>query len=324
MTLLALNSNVMASFMSVTAKSNWFPYLVMLIAPAFFSTNLIFGRFVAPETDPFVLAYVRWTTVALILLPFALSSNASAMIKIVRNQWPFFIVIAILGMGISGSGVYLGLQFTTASNATLIYSITPILIILIERVTVGRQSSLREAIGIALALFGVALIVLKGDLTTLLEMDLNPGDLLIALAALAWAVYSILYRSERVSDLSSLVLFATIALFGSLVNLPMAAYAVSQGAGLPSSSAAWLAIGGIVFLSSLVAFSSYQFGVRTLGASTTGLFMYLMTPYGVLMAVVFLGERLLAFHYLGIMLVMSGVVMATLPKSIWKKLKSHD
>ena len=73
--------------------------------------------------------------------------------------------------------------------------------------------------------------------------------------------------------------------------LPLAVYAAWQGANLPAAPAVIVSIAGIVFVSSLVAFSSYQFGVRALGASTAGLFMYLMTPYGVIMAVLFLGEE---------------------------------
>ncbi len=296
-------------------KNRWFPIVVILLAPAFFSTNLVFGRYVAPQTDPFVLAFLRWSFVALILLPFALKSDATAVKVMIRGQWPYFVLIAFFGMGISGSGVYLGLQYTTATNGTLIYSIAPILIILIERALLGRQSSFREGLGIVLALLGVAIIVLQGQLGTLFALDFNPGDLLIALAAMSWAGYSIMYRSERVSHLSSIVLFAMIALFGALVNLPIAAYSMWHGTSLPSSPDAWMAIAGIVIISSLLAFSSYQFGVRSLGASTAGLFMYLMTPYGVVMAVVFLQERMQGFHYLGICLVMGGVIIATLPKS---------
>lgn len=319
MALLRVVSSEMAFDMTDPTNKKWFPYLVMLVGPGLFSTNLIFGRYVAPQTDPFVLAFIRWSTVALILLPFAIQADSKAMFAIIRKHWIFFILIAFLGMGVSGSGVYLGLQHTTASNATLIYSITPILIILIERGFVGRQSNIREAMGIILALLGVAIIVLKGNLATLLQLNLNPGDLLIALAALSWAGYSILYRTKRVSHLSSLVLFATIALFGALVNLPVAAYAIWHGAGLPSSLDAWLSVAGIVFISSLIAFSAFQYGVRALGASTAGLFMYLMTPYGVVMAMFFLGERLLTFHYIGIALVMGGVIIATLPKAVWTK-----
>ena len=52
---------------------------------------------------------------------------------------------------------------------------------------------------------------------------------------------------------------------------------------------------------------------RLVGPSTTGLFMYLMPPYGVMMAVVFLGEELHAYHFAGFVLIMSGLVLATAP-----------
>ncbi len=65
--------------------------------------------------------------------------------------------------------------------------------------------------------------------------------------------------------------------------------------------------------SSLLAFSGFQFGVRTLGPSVAGVFMYLLPPYGVLMAVAILGESFEPFHAAGIALVMGGVILATLP-----------
>ncbi|MEM5500874.1 DMT family transporter [Ahrensia kielensis] len=307
--------------MSTQSSPNWFPIIVMILAPVAFSTNLIFGRYVAPESDPFILAFIRWACVAIILLPFAIKSGGAQMMRLIRTEWPFFLFLSFLGMGISGSGVYLGLQSTTATNATLIYSTAPILIILLERVFAARKSNPREGLGIAVAFVGVVIIVAKGSFNTIAQFAFNPGDLLIALAALSWAGYSILYRSERFSGLSSVTLFGIIAIFGAIINLPVATYAFYTGAQLPHSASAWSAVAGIIFISSLIAFSAYQYGVRALGASIAGLFMYLMTPYGVLMAVIFLGEELLPFHIIGIICVMVGVTMATFPKSMLDKFK---
>lgn len=309
--------------MSTQSSTNWLPVLIMIAAPAFFSTNLIFGRYVAPETDPFILAFIRWASVAIILLPFAIKSGGAQMLNIMRKEWSFFLFLSFLGMGISGSGVYLGLKSTTATNATLIYSTAPILIILLERIFAARKSKPREGLGIAVAFIGVVIIVAKGTLETLAQFAFNPGDLLIALAALSWAGYSILYRDNRLKELSSVTLFGIIAIFGALINLPVAAYAFFTGADLPHSASAWSAVIGIILISSLLAFSAYQYGVRTLGASIAGLFMYLMTPYGVLMAVIFLGEELQPFHIIGIICVMVGVTTATFPKSLFDKFKSR-
>ncbi|MEL6437376.1 MAG: DMT family transporter [Pseudomonadota bacterium] len=291
------------------------PYLVMLATALCFSTNIIFGRYVAPETHPFVLAFMRWAVVALILAPFALR-KPSAAARLVRENWPLFIVLGVLGMGVSGGGVYLGLQMTTATNATLIYSVAPVLIILLERLFKGRDIAWREVIGMVVAFIGVATIVLKGDIATMFAVRFNPGDLLIAAATLSWALYSILFRSPRLAGSNAMTVFCVIAAFGALANLPFAIPALTAGEGVPQSAAGWRAVAGIVIISSLIAFSGYQFGVRQLGASIAGLFMFLMTPFGVLLAVTFLGETLARYQVIAVIAVMVGVATATFPKSL--------
>lgn len=297
------------------------PYAVMIATPLFFSTNIIFGRYVAEDTAPFVLAFLRWSAVAAILLPIAMMRKRLVLAAVLGDHWRLLVVLGVLGMGICGGGVYLGLTQTTATNATLIYSVSPVLIIVLERVFRGRPIAAREGLGTALAFAGVAWIVLRGDLATLLTLSFNPGDLLIAFAALSWAGYSILYRSEGLGRLDNMSLFALVAAFGALANLPFAALDLVQGEGLPATPQAWWAAGGIVAISSLLAFSGFQFGVRALGASIAGLFMYLMTPFGVLLAVVFLGERLAGFHAIGIVLVLTGIAAATFPAALVQRMR---
>ena len=303
------------------SRSLTLPYAVMVLTPLFFSTNIIFGRYVADETAPFVLAFLRWAAVAAILMPWALWHDRPALTATLRRHWRLLAGLGVLGMGISGGGVYWGLEMTTATNATLIYSTAPVLIILLERVFRGRAIAGREAFGMALAFLGVGWIILRGDPSTLAKLSLNPGDLLIALAALSWAAYSILYRNEALSRLDNLSLFGLIACFGALANLPFAMIDLARGDGLPATPAAWQATAGIVVIASLMAFSGFQFGVRALGASLAGLFMYLMTPYGVLLAIVFLGERLEPFHGPGIAAVLIGIAVATFPKTVLAKFR---
>ena len=304
---------------NATERPDALAYGVMLATSLFFSTNIIFGRYVVADTAPFVLATIRWATVAAILLPFAIARSGSAMGGLLRQQWPLLAMLGVFGMGICGGGVYLGLSKTTATNATLIYSVAPVLIILLEALFKGRKTGAREIIGAALAFAGVTWIVLRGDLARLAAFQFNTGDLLIAAAALSWAIYSILYRSKAVSGLDNMSLFALVAVFGALANLPFAALDLMGGTGLPPTANAWKATAGIVLISSLMAFLGYQYSVRRLGPSVAGLFMYLMTPWGVLMAVLFLGERLSGFQAVGIALVMGGVILATLPASLFAR-----
>lgn len=287
-------------------------WVVMLLAPLFFSSNLVFGRSAVEEVSPFMLAFLRWLAVALALSPIMIK-EVEAVRGVLRGNWPLLLMLAFLGMWLCGGGVYFGLQRTTATNGTLIYTTSPVIILLLEAAFRGRRIGLREAAGSLVALLGVATIVLRGEPAALLSLNFNGGDLIFVAAAVAWAVYSILYRSPDLQRLSNAALLGVLAAMGALLLLPAATVEWAGDAALPASAGAWGGIAGIVVFASLLAFSSFQFGLRRFGASLTGVFMYLMPPYGVLLAVLFLGERLEPFHAAGIALVMGGVILATFP-----------
>ncbi len=285
---------------------------VMVLTPLFFSTNLIFGRGVIGEVAPFTLAFLRWGAVALALAPFAVADRTAAL-RLIRGDAPFLALLGLLGMWICGALVYLALQRTTATNGTLIYTTSPVFIILIDAFANRRRIGLRAAAGSGLALAGIATIVLRGELSALLALDVNDGDLIFVGAAIAWAVYSLMLRSPRVTGIANLALLPLIASAGALLLAPFAAYEYLSGAPMPVTGSAWSGIAGIVVFASLAAFLGFQFGIRRLGAPVAGVFMYLMPPYGVGLAVLFPGETFKAYHAIGIVLVCGGVILATLP-----------
>jgi drug/metabolite transporter (DMT)-like permease len=288
--------------------------LVMVVTPLFFSTNLIFGRGVVDEVAPFTLALIRWAAVALALSPFVVM-EWPVVRALVGGNWRRVLLLSFLGMWICGAIVYLALGMTSATNGTLIYTTSPVIIIVLEAVFFGRRIGWREAIGALVAFLGVATIVLRGDPGAIFSLDFNLGDLLFVGAAISWAAYSILYKSGPLRAISNMTLFAIVAAGGALLLLPVAAIEWSMGLALPTTAAAWSGIAGIIVFASLLAFSGFQFGVRELGAPLASIFMYLLPPYGVGLAVIFLGENLENFHLAGIGLVMVGIVLATLPAS---------
>ncbi|KGF68946.1 hypothetical protein LL06_13655 [Hoeflea sp. BAL378] len=289
------------------------PLAVMLLTPLFFSSNLIFGRSTIPEVAPFTLAFLRWASAALVLSPFLWRARIRARTYVAAHPL-HWLTLGLLGMGICGAGVYYALQFTTATNGTLIYTTSPLMIILLERLFFGRSTSPREIAGILLGFLGVAIIVLEGDPGSLLRTSFNLGDLMFIGAALAWAGYSVLLKGPRTAGLPVSALFALIALSGALLLAPFALWEFLAGARMPVTLTAWGGIAGIVVFSSLLAFSGYQYGVARLGASTASVFMYLLPPYGVGLAVLVLGEPFETHHAVGILTVLSGLVLATAPR----------
>ena len=286
--------------------------LVMIVTPLAFSTNLVFGRHVIGDVTPFTLAFIRWASVALVLSPLALR-EAAAVRRVVRTRPGLLLLLGFLGMWLCGAVVYLALAHTTATNATLIYTTSPVFILLIEALWKGRPIGAREIVGSIAALAGVAVIVTKGDMGVLTGLGFNIGDVMILAAAIAWAVYGVLYKDDGLKALSNLALFALVAAAGALAIAPFALWEVASGVALPHTADAWRSIAGIIVFASLMAFSGFQFGVRRLGASLTGIFMYMLPVYGVFLAVTFLGERFQGFHLAGIALVLGGVMIATFP-----------
>jgi len=282
----------------------------MLVTPLFFSTNLIFGRNVVPEVAPFTLAFLRWAAASLALLPWVLAARPRVGVYL-RSHPIHWMALGFLGMWISGAFVYLALQYTTATNGTLIYTTSPLMVLLIERVFNGRAIAPREAAGIAVGFLGVAIIVLRGDLAALIGLGFNTGDLLFIGAASSWAIYSVLLKGPRTAGIPVLALFGLAAGSGALLLAPVAAYEYLSGGAMPVTANAWASIAGIVVFSSLLAFSGYQYGVARLGATPASIFMYLLTPYGVALAVLILDEPFETYHAVGIVTVLGGLILAT-------------
>ncbi|MGQ7791817.1 DMT family transporter [Faunimonas sp. B44] len=291
---------------------------VMALMPLFFSSNLVLGRAAVAEVEPWTLATLRWSVALVILLPFTLRQLHAFRHALVR-EWRVLGILGVLGMVICGGVVYLGLARTTATNAILIYTSSTVMILILERVFRGRPVTGRQALGVVLAFAGVGVIVLRGDLARLFSLELNSGDLLIAAAALSWAVYSVVLRKSSLGRIPTLPLFAAIVIAGVGALAPFMAWESWRSGAFPATMSAWAAIGGLALFPSVLAFSFYNYGVQRFGPAANGMLLYLMPAYGVLMSVLFLGESFRPFHLAGLLLVLPGVVLATAPPEVFRR-----
>lgn len=289
-------------------------YVMLFIAPAFFTTNVVFGKMLV-SVEPFTLAFLRWSIASLVLLALC-RSQWGLMWQVFRKN-PFFCLTgAFFAFWICGGMVYTALQDTSATNGTLIYTTPPVLILLMDAIWRGRTISIREILGIVLAVFGVVAIIARGHLGNLLLLNFNSGDLIFVAAAIAWAFYSVMLKSPRFSELDTLSLLALLAACGSVILLPFSLFEVVYTGNIPNTPFEWSIIGAIVLFSSLLSFSTFQYGVKILGSSIAGIFMYLLPPWGLFFAWALLGETMAQYHILGTALIMAGIVVATLPKKL--------
>ncbi len=287
-------------------------YLILVFMPLFFGSNIIIGRAVIDGTEPFILAFLRWFITSLILLAVSFPA-VKAHWPVFRQNWRRIFVIGFLGMWIWGALVYLALKHTTASNGTLIYTSSSVLIILLEWMFRGRKIGWREMLGVPIAIAGVAVIDFKGNLAGLLSLQFNPGEGLFVLTSVCWAIYSVLLRNAPFPSLPTLPLIGVVGMAGAITLLPFAVFEVFWTGHFPTTGANWIGIASLVVTSSLFPFTAYQYGVKIVGPSITGVFLYLLPPYGVGLSVLLLGETLRPFHFAGLALILGGVILATIP-----------
>jgi drug/metabolite transporter (DMT)-like permease len=292
-------------------------YGLLLLAPLFMASNVVFGRDAVDTVPPIGLAFWRWILAFVILLPFAwtgLRRHAADLIRV----WPMLLLLGALGMGVCGAFVYVGLQHTTATHAGLIYAASPIFILMIGALFVGERLSVIQCLGVALALLGVLVILTRGQPQALLSFAFNIGDLWILAATFAWAVYSVLLKRKSL-QIPTIPLFAAIALAGVICLAPFYAWETLAGRPVVWTADAATSVFAVALIASVMAFGAYQQGIAVVGSSRAGVFMYLMPVYAALLAVLFLGERFETFHAIGLGLILPGLVLATLvPRWRWR------
>jgi drug/metabolite transporter (DMT)-like permease len=167
---------------------------------------------------PWTLCFWRASLAGLILFP-ALRVHRSTIAGIVRRRFFALLVIGGLGFSIAQGLMYTGLNYTTAMNAGLIFALMPVITMILARLLSNEPLGLQQAAGAVLAIFGMAIIVVRGDLSAVLRLQLNPGELLIVLSAVSFAFYTVLLRKAKF-DLPRLPLLVLLLEAGGIVALP--------------------------------------------------------------------------------------------------------
>jgi drug/metabolite transporter (DMT)-like permease len=120
-------------------------------------------------------------------------------------------------------------------------------------------------------------------------------------------------KAESLRRLPTLPLFSLIANAGALTLVPpMLNEAIALDA-IPRDGRAWASIIALAIIPSIIAYGIYHIGVKAVGPSVTGVFLYLIPGYGVVLAALTLGESFHPYHAAGLVLVVAGVVLATDP-----------
>ena len=272
------------------------------------ASNLVVARGGVEYVPPISLAFWRWTLVFVILLPFTYLSLRKNY-KIIKNEFKKLLFLGAMGCGVCGAFPFLAGKTTTVTNMGIIYTSSPIFIILISSFFFHEKINLTKIIGLISCLIGVFAIIIKGDLDLLINLNFTIGDLWMLAAAIGWALYSI-YLFHWKSKLKIFQRFTLIAFFGALSLFPfyIGEELFFERTAFSNEFFMWIIFAAIS--PGIIAFTLYTVAQKKLGASLTGFTLYVFTIYGAIYGYFLFGEKLENYHLIGTVLVFIGVYLA--------------
>lgn len=287
-------------------------YVLMVIAALVWASNIIVGRGIHDLVPPIGLNFWRWVPTVPILLALAWPHLREDW-PVVRSQWRWMFLLAALAISGFNTFIYLGLERTTAVNALLINSSRPAIIVLLSFLLF--QVSVRNTIliGLICGLLGTVVIILRGDLFRISEFIFNSGDLWVFAATVTWALYTVLLPKRPSIHPASFMAFAVI--FGLLQLLPLYIWETLTIEAFPFTGDTVVAILFLALFSSIIAHLSYNRVVELLGANRAGIISYLILSFGVLMAIILLGEVFERYHAVGLVLLVTASWLVARPTS---------
>jgi drug/metabolite transporter (DMT)-like permease len=284
-------------------------YALLSFASLAWAGNIVVARAMHTAVPPVSLAFWRWTTAFLILLPIFLPRLYRRRAAL-RREWKLVLMLGLIGVAGFTALQYTALNTISAVNVALINAVSPVVIPVLARLFWREGLSLRQALGIGVSLFGASFVVLRGDPSLILAQGLARGDAVMLVATLCWSIYVTLL-SRRPDDLDSATLLVASIIPALVLLLPVWLWEITWIRPMRIDTATVLAIAYIGPVATALAYLGYTAAVPAVGPTRAGLFIHLMPPFAAVLGMIFLNEHLQAFHYLGAAAIFAGLYMTT-------------
>ncbi|MGR3590450.1 MAG: DMT family transporter [Limimaricola soesokkakensis] len=282
-------------------------YLLLAITALSWGGNAVASRLAVGEISPMALTCLRWTIVMSISLAIT-HREITTEWTLLRRNWPLIFAMGAFGFTGFNALLYVGAHYTTAVNLTIIQGSVPVLVLLGALLVFKTRITVLQILGMIVTLGGVALVATRGDVTALLGLALNPGDLLMLLACVLYASYTLALRNRP--KVSGFVFFTALAAVAFVTSLPLMFYEIWMGTVLWPTPKGWMIVLYIALFPSLIAQLFFMRAVELIGPGRAGIFVNLVPVFGAILAVGILAEPFRLYHGAALLLVFGGIWLA--------------
>lgn len=296
---------------NISSKNVYTGIGLAVLATIIWSGNFIIARGAKDLIPPVTLAFYRWLTATIILLPFVWKTFVSEF-PIVKKKLFYFLLTSVTGVTMFNTFVYIAGHSTEAINMALLGTTTsPIMSVILARIFLKESVPLHRIIGMIICIAGILLLLSKGHLSILLSFSFTTGDWWMLAAALTFAIYNVMVKKKPTGISSKNFLF-TIFMFGTLMLFPFYLFELNHEGGFTINLSNLTAIFYLGLGASVICFLLWNISITNLGAGRASLFGNLIPVFSAVEAVLFLHEKISVVHFLSFGLVVFGLIIANL------------
>jgi drug/metabolite transporter (DMT)-like permease len=297
-----------APALHAAARLYQWPGLLLTLTAVFWAGNSVAGRLAVGQISPLLLVFLRWMLVLAVMWPL--------YGRQVREHWPEirpqllrFVAMAMLGLTGFNALYYIAAHTTTAVNLGILQGSVPVIVLVAAFLTHGTRATLVQIVGVLVTALGVIVVATQGMPLAILQIDLNRGDLIILVACVLYALYTVALR-DRPRSMSGAAFFTLLALISAITSVPLVlAEAYVSGLSMPTWQG-WLVTLYIAIFPSCLAQILFLRGVDLIGPGRAGVFVNLVPVFSAILAVGLIAEPFAPFHAVALALVIGGIWLA--------------
>jgi len=278
----------------------------LILATVIWGSDYPFAKIAMQEISPLSFSAARTMLATAALFPFFLKWEPSW--KVSRRDFMYLVLLACFGTFLNRICWSVGLSLSTASNAALLMTTSPIFVLITSAILFRSAVTWRATLGILAAFVGVFLVI-RGDWKGWTLSGGNfLGDLILLGAAISWALFTTLAKF-LLKDHSSLKVTAYVMVFGSTFFIPFLPNE-KPGGWMEISALAWFSVIYVALSGNCLAYFLWMKGIQKIGPMRTILYSYLMPITAIAFSVPLLGETVTMIQVWGTLIVFAGIFLA--------------
>lgn len=277
--------------------------MYLILAASIWGSMYVVSKVVLTVVSPLVLVWLRYLVALIALVLMGIITKQSW--KISLKDIPLIFTIGVIGYFISIWAQFAGTQLSSAQMGSVITSATPAFMVIFAHFLLKERITFKKLFSVSLATIGVLLIVGIGDF----EPSFQVGGLILVIAALTWALMSVLIK--LVPKEYSQVVITTYAILAATIIITPFAFVQMQLEQIPVLLQPTIG-GGILYIgvvSTAIAFFLWNKGMQLVDASQGGLYFFFQPLVGTLLGWLFLGEQVGWTFWVGSSLIFAGVLL---------------